>query len=328
MSSLTKKYVLGVDLGGTKLKIALVDEEGNIISSHTKPTVPEQGFQQVLSNLVDGVEQCLNQGKYEAEALGIGVAAQIDFSGNVLSAPNLNWRDVSIKATLEEELKLPVAVTNDVRAATHGEWWFGSGKGVNDLVVLFVGTGIGGGVVTGGEVLVGCSNTGGELGHITIVSGGRRCHCPNNGCLEAYAGGWAIAERSREGVRSNPEAGQHVLSLVENVEEITAATISQAFNDGDPFARQLVEETGHYLAAGAVSIVNVFNPCLLILGGGVVEGLPVLIRMVRDHVRVKALQPSREKVQVVKATLGGEAGVVGAAALALKMVRGSNHSKT
>lgn len=323
MSNLKKKYVLGVDLGGSKLKTALIDVEGNIISSYTYPTNPEKGFQSVISDIVSCVEKCLKHGKYKAEALGIGIAGQIDFSGNIQSAPNLNWRDVPLKARLKQELELQVAVTNDVRAATYGEWWFGSGKGFKDLVVIFVGTGIGGGVVTGGKVLVGCSNTGGELGHLTIVSGGRRCHCPNNGCLEAYAGGWAIAERGQERIRANPKAGQHILSLAGSIEEITAATISQAFYNGDPLARQLVEETGHYLAAGAVGIINSFNPCLLVFGGGVIEGLPVIIKMVSDHVKVKALKPSSERLKIVKATLGGEAGVVGAAALALKMVKGS-----
>ena len=211
---------------------------------------------------------------------------------------------------------MPVVVTNDVNAAMWGEWSFGSGKGVDDLVVLFVGTGVGGGVVSGGQILTGCNNTAGELGHITLVDGGRSCHCPNKGCLEAYIGGWAIAERAQEAVRTDPEEGKYLISLAGNVEEISAKIVSQAYRRGDTLAEKLIEETGQYLAAGMVSIVNAFNPCLVVLGGGVIEGVPELVPIVDTIVRKRALKASVEKLKIVKAALGGKAGVVGAAALA------------
>jgi glucokinase len=238
--------------------------------------------------------------------------------GVVRYAPNLKWRNVPLKDKLEEKLKMPVVVTNDVRAATWGEWRYGSGRGVDDLIVLFVGTGIGGGVISNGNMIVGCSNTGGELGHITIVVDGRNCHCPNMGCLEAYAGGWAIAERAQEAVRAKPKEGQRLTSLAGGIKKITAATVSQTYQEGNQLANRLVEETGRYLAAGVVSIVNAFNPCLLVLGGGVIEGLPELVHMVEEFVRNRALKAATENLKIVKASLGGDAGVVGAAALAQK----------
>ena len=211
-------------------------------------------------------------------------------------------------------------VTNDVRAATWGEWLYGSGRGVEDLAVLFVGTGVGGGVISGGNVISGCTNSGGELGHITIVSDGRKCHCPNRGCLEAYVGGWAIAERAQEAIRTLSNEGRRLLSLAGSIKQVTAVTVSQSYREGDLVARMLVEETGRYLAAGVVSIVNAFNPCLVILGGGVVEGIPELIQIVKDIVPTMALEAAVEKLQIVKASLGADAGAIGAATLAQKLV--------
>jgi glucokinase len=293
-----KPFALGVDLGGTKVETALVDKSGKILSSHRYPTKPEKGAQKIINDIVTCVEECLDKGEKDAQALGIGVAAQVDHS-----------------------LKLPVVVTNDVRAASWGEWHFGAGKGVDDLVVIFVGTGIGGGVVSGGGMLEGCSNTAGEIGHTTLIVDGRNCSCPNKGCLEAYAGGWAIAERAQESVRANPEAGKALVSLTGGVKRITAASVSQAFHEGDTLSAKLVEETAQYLSAGLVGIVNSFNPCLLVMGGGVIDGLPELITTAEAFIRKKALKAAVRNLKVVKAALGNEAGIVGAAALAQDYLR-------
>lgn len=310
--------ILGMDLGGTKVEMALVDAEGHSLSVTRYPTHPEKGPEGIIADIRASVDECIHKEEHKPHALGVGVAGQVDFAGTVRFAPNLGWRNVSLQARLEEALKLPVVVINDVRAAAWGEWCYGSGKGVDDLAVLFVGTGIGGGVVSGGHMLAGYSNTCGELGHITVVANGRHCHCPNKGCLEAYAGGWAIAERAQEAVHREPERGQHLMSLVGSIEEITAATVSQAYHEDDPLAHQLVEETCHYLSAGIVSIINAFNPSLLVLGGGVIEGLPELIQNVENNVRERALESAVENLEVAKATLGSEACVVGAATLARK----------
>lgn len=312
---------LSVDLGGTKVKTALVDAEGSIVASHRHQTDPGKGPAGVIADIVACVGDCLGEASQRVEALGIGVAGQVDAaSGTIHFAPNLGWRDVPLQAELEKALGLPVIVTNDVRAATWGEWWHGAGQGVDDLVCLFVGTGIGGGVISGGRMLEGCSNTAGELGHMTLVFHGRRCRCPNQGCLEAYAGGWAIAERAQEAVQQDPTAGQTLVALAGSVETITAATVGQASHEGDPLARHLIKETGWYLAAGVVGIVNAFNPCLLILGGGIIEGMPELIKFVEREVRGHALSAAVQPLRVLKAALGGDAGVIGAAALARKQV--------
>lgn len=307
---------IGVDLGGTKVETALVDASGRIVVSHRQSANPEKGPDAVIADIVTCVKNCQVEAGKTAQGLGIGVAAQMDKAGTLCFSPNLGWHNVPLKVRLEDALGIPVAVDNDVRSATRAEWQYGAGRGVDDLACLFVGTGIGGGVVSGGRILEGCSNTAGELGHMTIVSDGRRCHCPNRGCLEAYAGGWAIAERAQEAVRADPQAGQRLVALVGGIQQISAATVSQACSDGDPLARRLVEETARYLAAGVVGIVNAFNPRLVVLGGGVIQGRPEYISEVESVVRESALQTAVEGLRIVMAALGDKAGVVGAAALA------------
>lgn len=316
----TKPLTLGVDLGGTKVETALVDASGQILSSHRYPTHPEKGARRIIDDIVACVDHCLSKGKEEARALGIGIAAQVNRSGVVRSSPNLGWKDVSLRAMLEEKLKLPVVATNDVRAASMGEWKFGAGRGFDDLVVIFVGTGIGGGVVSNGRLLEGCSNTAGELGHTTLIVDGRNCHCPNRGCLEAYASGWAIAERAQEAVYNNPEAGKTLNSMAGSTEKITGAVVSRAYREGDLLAFQLIKETAQYLSAGLIGIVNAFNPCLLVLGGGVIEAHSEMIKTVKAEIHKRALKPTVENLKVIKAILSNKAGIVGAAALAQNRV--------
>lgn len=312
---------LGVDLGGTKVKLALVDASGRLLSTQKFYTHPNKKPNQVIADIIEGIDRCLSRSGKKAEAIGVGVAAQVDFKGVVQGSPNLGWRNVPLKKKLEEKIEMPVIVTNDVRAATWGEWLFGSGRGVNHLAVLFVGTGIGGGVISHGKLLEGYTNMAGELGHTTIVYDGRQCHCPNKGCLEAYAGGWAIAERTQEAINKTPTEGLLLKSLAGSTEEITAETVSRAYRQGDPLARTLVKETGRYLGAGVVSIINAFNPCRVVLGGGVIEGIPELVEMVKNFTRKRALEAAVERVEIVKTKLGGDAGVIGAASLAQKLIK-------
>jgi glucokinase len=207
-------------------------------------------------------------------------------------------------------------VANDVRAITWGVWQHGAGRSTDDLVVVFVGTGIGGGVVSGGEVLDGHRGVAGELGHVPLVPFGRSCHCPNEGCWEAYAGGWAIAERAQNAVRSNPEAGAALRERAGSVDAITGRTVHAACDDGDPLATDLVAATGEYLGIGMTGVVNTVNPKRVVLGGGVIEGHPGYVDHVRDIVDERALQVATEDLEIVLSELGGQAGVVGAATMA------------
>ncbi len=308
---------LGVDLGGTKVAVGLVDGDGTILASNVYPTHADAGPDEAIAGIVSCVKTSLGDAARGAAALGIGVAGQVDATtGTVHFAPNLNWHEVPLGAELEKRLGIPAVVTNDVRAATWGEWAHGAGQGVNDLVTLFVGTGVGGGIVSGGKMLVGCTNTAGELGHVTIVTGGRKCTCPNSGCLEAYVGGWAIAQQAREAVTSDSAEGRRLVTMAGGVDEITARSVIQAYREDAPLARRLIDEISRHLAAGIVGFVNAYNPCLFILGGGVLEGLPELASMVEGPVRAHALESAVRGLRIVRAALGNQAGVIGAAAMA------------
>jgi glucokinase len=327
MSSENDQHVtLGVDLGGTKLDTALVDASGSILSSHNRLLNDAKDPDSAVAAIIESVNICQRESGRRASALGLGVAGQIDkVNGVVRYSPNLPvWHDVPLRSRLEVALGIPVVLNNDVRMITWGEWRHGAGKGVNDLVCLFVGTGIGGGVVSHGHMLEGSCNTAGELGHLTVVAGGRKCHCPNDGCLEAYAGGWAIAERARDAVRANPQSGQALLALAGDINSISAITVSLAYRNNDPLAHRLVKDTTKYLAAGVVSIVHAFNPRLIILGGGVIDGLPDYVSLMETRVRAQALPTPLENLRISLAALGHHAGVIGAAALARSMIEGKN----
>jgi glucokinase len=313
---------LGVDLGGTKINTGLVDQSGNIICSHYRLINSAKDPDIAISEIIDSVQICLKESGKEASALGLGVAGQIDkVQGVVRRSPNLpSWKNIPLKSRLEDSLQIPVIINNDVRVSTWGEWQHGAARGLNDFVCLFVGTGVGGGIVSKGRLLEGCQNIAGELGHMTVVAAGRKCHCPNEGCLEAYVGGWAIAERTQDAVRANPEAGKTLISLAGNISNISALTVSQAYHINDPLAARIIKDTSKYLSAGLVSIVNTFNPCLIILGGGVIQGLPELISLAEKRVRAFALQSALEHLKISCGSLGNKAGVIGAAALARTII--------
>jgi len=308
---------LGIDLGGTKVEAALVTETGRVLQSHRHPTNAERGADRVIGDIVDCVIECLSGASSRAVSAGIGVAGQVDSdAGLVRTAPNLGWTNVPLQERLETALDLPITIANDVRAITWGVWQHGAGQGADDLVVIFVGTGIGGGVVSGGQVLDGHRGVAGELGHRPIVPHGRSCHCPNEGCWEAYAGGWAIAERARNAVRSNPDAGTALLARAGSIENITGRTVHAAYNDGDPLATDLVDATGEYLGIGMTGVVNAFNPERIVLGGGVIEGHSDYLNTVQDIVDERALDVATDGLTIVSSDLGGSAGVVGAATMA------------
>ena len=316
----TESLTVGVDIGGTKVETALVDAQGNILASSRRPS----GINLDPAMAVADIQACVGELQTEASAenvaaVGLGIAGQIDSdNGIVRESPNLpKWSNVPIRHELERALNIPAFATNDVQAATWGEWQKGAGQDVLDLVCMFVGTGIGGGIVTNGRLYTGATGSAGELGHTIVDYRGLSCHCGNSGCLEAHAGGWAIALRAQQAVATEPEAGKAMLALAQgNPEALTAATVSEAAHQGDPLAQRLVAEVGEALGAGVVSVVNAFNPSLVIMGGSVIEGLPELMRMVKESVQRRALPSARDSVEVVKARLGNHAVVVGAALMA------------
>jgi glucokinase len=316
-------WALGADIGGTKVKVGRIDSRGLIRDIRTIPTNVKGGPKNVEMDIFSAVKDIRKGVRTPPVGMGIGMAGQIDKeTGNVLFSPNLDWHDVPLRSDLENILQMSVAVTNDVRAITWGEWLHGAGMGFDDVICLYVGTGVGGGLVIGGQIISGCTNTAGELGHLTVAIDGPPCTCGNNGCLEAIAGGWAIARRARQLISQNPEAGKMLLSHAEGqIESVAAETVAKAAGEGDKLSIEIVDEVSLALIAGCISLVNALNPCRLILGGGVIEGIPDLIRKVSEGVRQRALPTATRSLEIVPSLLGGDAGVVGAASLAMKTFR-------
>lgn len=311
-------WSIGVDLGGTKLEVAHIDAQGRVRQRLRKATNVKGGPSAIIEDVIGYVWTLREGADSPPVGVGVGVAGQVEKeTGKVAFAPNLDWRDVPLQADLQRSINLPVIVTNDVRAATWGEWLHGAGHGCDDLLCMFVGTGVGGGVVSGGQMLAGCNNTAGEVGHITVDMQGPLCTCGNRGCLEALAGGWAITRQARESVIADPEGGRLLLEMAGGlIEEINVATVARAVRGGDPLARQLIDHAANALIAGATTLINAFNPCRLILGGGVITGVPELISRIDKGVRSQALAAACSSLIVLPAGLRTDAGVIGAAALA------------
>ncbi len=307
---------LGIDIGATKVLAGLVDARGRIVARSDRRVHRNDGPAHVLAAVLEEV-RALGPEVAHARGAGVAVAAQVDpRRGTVLYAPNLRWRNVPLGPRLERALGLPVVVENDARSATWGEWKHGAGGGGSDLICIVVGTGVGGGLVVDGRLLGGSVHAAGEVGHMTIVAGGRKCSCPNRGCLEAYVSGWAIGQRAREAVRADPTGGAALRASAGSVSGIDAGAVTRAARAGDRFSIDLMNATGVWLGAGVVALVNVLNPARVVLGGGVVEGWPNLVGQVRNAVRRGAQPPAARAVRIGRGKLGSLAQVVGAAWLA------------
>ena len=323
---MASRTTLGIDIGGTKVGVALVDVHGNVLSSDRFPSGIELEPDDFIAQTLLLAQRLQSATSGEIDAVGVGAAGQIaPVTGIVRDSPNLvQWGNFPLRARLEEALNVPAFVTNDVRAAAFGEWQRGAGQGVSDLVALFVGTGVGGGIIHANRVVVGATGSAGEIGHITIDMNGSPCRCRNRGCLESLAGGWAIALRAQQAIASDPSAGTAILGLSGGkADRITASTVSQAFHNGDPLAGRIVEETARALAAGITSMVHALNPRMVVLGGGVIEGTPELVDMAKEQVFQSALLAATGPLEIVKAHLGGDAIVIGAALMARSSLEGS-----
>lgn len=312
------RWSIGIDLGGTKTQMALVSQEG-VIERELRLKTPIE-FEKAVAAIAEAAVSLIEGIPSEhVGGVGIGMAGQIEKeTGLVLLAPNLGWRYVPLRAALAELLKLPVFINNDVRVATIGEWQYGAGQGSSDILCLLIGTGIGGGIVSGGQLLTGHSNTAGELGHIAIALGGPRCSCGNIGCLEAIAGGWAIAMRMKELLAAEPQERLWFCDHGIAIDEIDASHVFLAAKAGLPSAKAVIARAEEALIAGVAGLINAFNPEKVILGGGIIDGQPEWLTALSYEVPRRALPAACHNLQVIKGALGSDAGVIGAAAYAFQ----------
>jgi glucokinase len=315
------RLALGVDVGGTKTEIVLAGRGGRVVAEHRIPTEPERGAESTLVRAAQAARAEFGARFGDAVTVGVSVAGQVGPRGVLLGAPNLGWTGADVRGLASRAFGVPAVVANDVRAATWAEWRLGGGRGVRDLLVLFLGTGVGGGAVLGGRLLEGGTGVAGEFGHMTVVAGGRACRCGNRGCLEAYCGGWAIEERAREAALQHRKAGEALIRLAGSADEITGESVAAALRSGDALARTLIDDTGDILGAALVGLVNGLNPRRVILGGGVMHGFPELRERAESIVRAHALPAAAAKVDFAAAALGDNAPSLGAADLALARLR-------
>ena len=310
--------VLALDIGGTKLAAGVVDVSGRVHSFHAGPSEPTRGPENGLERLFELGRRALADAGVEFGAVGIGCGGPLDSERGVLLAPlHLpGWRDVPVVALASEAFGRPAALENDATAAAAGEHRFGAGAGTRHMVYLTVSTGIGGGVIVDGQLYRGAMGNGGELGHVTVDWKGRLCRgCGRRGCLEAYASGTSIGERAAEALATSNRQ-----SILAALDRPTAEDVAAAARDGDPLAVQLWDETLAALASGLTSIVNLFEPELVVLGGGVTRVGEQLLGPVRERVKADAVRPAGSPLAIVQSALGDHVGIVGAAAIVYERI--------
>jgi glucokinase len=320
-----KIYALGIDLGGTKVLASVVDiTSGDVIASVRKRTKAEKGQDFISKRTVELARQALDEAKLpngsEIVAVGVGAAGQIDRkAGVILDAPNLGVTDLNLGELLGKEFDKPVAVGNDVEVATVGELYYGSGRGFNNFVCIFIGTGIGGGIVRNGQMYTGLTGTAGEIGHVPIVAGGRICGCGNRGCLEAYASRTAITRAIMAEIhhgRKSVLSDEAELQLKEGETIIRSGLLANAIKQDDALTIEIVTEAADYLGYGLGGVINFYNPECVILGGGVIEAIDLLYERASNRALTVALSQPARKTKIMRTKLGDFSGVVGAACLA------------
>jgi glucokinase len=312
--------VLAVDIGGTKIIIAIITADGRIMAEERQPTLVVEGVQAVIGRLFSGIDNLLEQNNLrptQLRGISLAVAGPIDSSrGLVTVSPNMpDWHDVLLRDMVGERCGVDAFLVNDASAAALGEHRFGAGRGVNNLVLLTLGTGIGGGIVIDGKLYLGACGSAGEPGHMVIDVNGPECGCGRRGCLEALASGTAVARdavlRLRQGEKS---------SLVEMVggkmEDITAEKVGEAARKGDALAQGVISRAGTYLGVGLANLVNIFNPEMIVLGGGMVNLGELLLGPARQVALAQSFPISARAVRIVTAELGERAGIYGATAYA------------
>lgn len=318
------RYIVGIDLGGTNIVAGTISEDGNEIHGVvSEPTRVEGGPDAVVDRIITLAKASMASvpGKTIA-GVGIGSPGPLNTkTGIVLLTPNLGWVNMPLRDRVSAGLGMPATLDNDANCAIYGEWWRGAARGVDHVVGLTIGTGIGGGIVLHGDVYRGASDIAGEVGHMTIDSTGRLCKCGNYGCLEAYASGPAIAARATEGIVAG--ADSTLPSYVNNdLSKVTAQVVYEAAHDGDDFALEVVRDTAKFLGAGIGSLINIFNPQVVVICGGVTLAGDKLFVPLRGEVKRRAFKPAVDVCRILPGELPGTAGVYGAAAVFAKMTWG------
>src|SRR3954465_7412468 len=298
--SAKERYIVGVDLGGTNIVAGAMPIDGTReIAMHTTPTLAEGGAESVVDRIAEMIEEVIAQTSAETGAergdflgVGIGSPGPLDRQkGIVIVTPNLGWKNFPLRDEIAKRVHLEATLDNDANCATLGEFWCGAAVGGRNVVGMTLGTGIGGGLILEGKLYHGASDVAGEIGHATIDSTGRRCKCGNYGCLEAYASGPAVAGRAGEALWE--DAQSVMLDLCEgDASRITAQTVYDAAQRGDEIAREVVRDTARFLGTGIANLLNIINPDVVVIAGGVTRAGEALFEPLRNEVKKRAFRPA------------------------------------
>ncbi|MCR4904119.1 MAG: ROK family glucokinase [Butyrivibrio sp.] len=305
------KYVFGVDLGGTTVKIGLLSTSGEKIEVWEIPTRKEQNGKYILGDIAKSVRSKMDEKNItDSEVMGVGIGAPgpVDAKGVIYKAVNLGWDKFDLEEELHSIIKLPVKAGNDANVAALGEAWKGGGKGYKNMLLVTLGTGVGGGIINEGKILTGATGAGGEIGHIHIEDNEEdTCGCGNRGCFEQYASATgAVTLAKRELVASNEE------STLRSENDLTCKIIFDAAKAGDPLAKRVVEKYGYYLGKGLAAVASVINPEAIVLGGGVSKCGEILFDLLKPSYEKYVFHGSKD-VKFALAQLGNDAGIFGAA---------------
>jgi glucokinase len=308
---MSKRYV-GIDLGGTNIKSGLVTADCRVVGRVSTPTEADQGPSHVLDRMALSVRDLAAKTGItlaDIDGVGVGAPGPLDSkAGKVVFAPNLKgWKNIAVRDELQKRLGRPVVLENDANIAAYGEFRCGAGKDVSDMFLLTLGTGVGGGMILGGRLFRGTTDTGAELGHIIIQAGGRKCGCGNLGCLEAYASATAVVGRTREALAAGEKSSLAARG------DFTCEDVFKAADAGDALARRIVDETADCLAVGITSLMHVLNPQRVVLTGGMMAAGDAFLERIRAWVKAHAFERAVMDCDVRWSTLGGDAGILGAA---------------
>jgi glucokinase len=310
------KYAIGVDLGGTSIKLGIVSDNGKLLKKHTVRTEAEKGPKKVIENIISGIKELTEKSKYKISGIGIGCPGVVTpGKGIVENPPNFpGWNRVNIGKIISREFKKTVLVDNDANAAAIGELTFGSGKKYKSFIMITLGTGVGGGIVINKKIYHGDFGAAGEIGHISIDYNGPKCNCGSYGCIEAYAGNLYLRERVRTELKKHPKS--KIWKLIENdLSKVSPRNIQEAAESGDAFGKSVIEELGMHLGSAFASLCNVLDISVFIIGGGIAGFGKPLFDSIRKTIAWRVMAPIRPRVRVLPAKLKNDAGIKGASAL-------------
>jgi glucokinase len=310
------KYAIGVDLGGTSIKLGIVSDNGKLLKKHTVRTEAEKGPKKVIENIISGINELTEKSKYKISGIGIGCPGVVTpGKGIVENPPNFpGWNRVNIGKIISREFKKTVLVDNDANAAAIGELTFGSGKKYKSFIMITLGTGVGGGIVINKKIYHGDFGAAGEIGHISIDYNGPKCNCGSYGCIEAYAGNHYLRERVRTELKKHPKS--KIWKLIENdLSKVSPRNIQDAAESGDAFGKSVIEELGMHLGSAFASLCNVLDISVFIIGGGIAGFGKPLFDSIRKTIARRVMAPIRPRVRVLPAKLKNDAGIKGASAL-------------